>query len=152
VYDTASDANLTGFRGAANATNLLDTIDNTPDVTIFVPINEAINSVGDSLSSLSEEDLANVLSYHLVTGTVGYSSTLENGTMLEASNGGNLQITIDENGTHYVNAARVVTPNVLVANGVVHLIDKYICTLLLVDDRDSHMFSVLNPNSTEVVR
>lgn len=132
VYDTAGAANLTSLRGAANATNLLDTVNETPDITIFAPTNEAFNLVGDSLESLSEEDLANVLGYHVVAGTVGYSSTLENGTTLEASNGGSLEITIDANGTVFVNSARVVTPNVLVANGVVHVIDN-----------------VLNPESTE---
>lgn len=126
MYDTAGAANLTSLRGAANATNLLDTINDTPDITIFAPTNEAFNSVGDSLEGLSEEDLGNVLGYHVVTGTVGYSSTLENGTTLEASNGGTLEITIDANGTVFVNSARVVTPNVLVANGVVHVIDKYV--------------------------
>ncbi|KAF2687184.1 FAS1 domain-containing protein [Lentithecium fluviatile CBS 122367] len=131
VYDTAGAANLTSLRGAANATNLLDTVNNTPDITIFAPTNEAFNSVGDSLESLSEEDLANVLGYHVVVGTVAYSSTLGNGTSVQASNGGNLTITIDGNGTVFVNSARVLTPNVLVANGVVHIIDN-----------------VLNPDST----
>lgn len=59
----------------------------------------------------------------VVSGTVGYSSTLMNGTSLKTMSGANLTITV-ENGTVFVNSAKVVTPDVLVANGVVHVIDK----------------------------
>lgn len=38
-------------------------------------------------------------------------------------NGGQLTITVN-NGSVFVNSARVVLPDVLVANGVVHVIDK----------------------------
>ena len=59
----------------------------------------------------------------VVNGTVGYSSTLKNGTSLTTLSGGKLTITID-NGNVFVNDAKVITPDVLVANGVVHVIDK----------------------------
>lgn len=123
ILSTASAANLTALRGAINATNLIDTVNYTPDVTIFAPTNEAFQSIGSALENLSESDLANVLAYHVVNGTVGYSTDLVNGTSLQTANGANLTVTV-ENGTVFVNAARVVTPNVLVANGVVHVIDK----------------------------
>ena len=46
-----------------------------------------------------------------------------NGTMLTSMSGMNLNITIS-NGSVFVNSAKVVTPDVLVSNGVVHVIDK----------------------------
>ena len=58
-----------------------------------------------------------------MNGTVGYSSDLMNGTTLTAMNGGSLKVTV-ENGNYFVNSAKVLTPDVLVANGVVHVIDK----------------------------
>ena len=45
-----------------------------------------------------------------------------NGTTLTAMNGGNLTVTVAD-GDYFVNSAKVVTPNVLVAGGVVHVID-----------------------------
>lgn len=57
----------------------------------------------------------------VVTGTVGYSTGLTN-TTLTTVNGETLKITI-ENGNVFVNSAKVITPDVLVANGVVHVID-----------------------------
>jgi uncharacterized surface protein with fasciclin (FAS1) repeats len=129
VFDTAAAANLTSFRGAVNATGLIDTVENTPDLTIFAPTSEAFRSVYGALEGLEEQDLQNILAYHVVNGSSpGYSSTLENGTTLQTAFGQNLTITI-ENGTYFVNAARVITPNILVANGVVHIIDKQVFPL-----------------------
>ncbi|KAF2019740.1 FAS1 domain-containing protein [Aaosphaeria arxii CBS 175.79] len=130
LLDTANAANLTAVRGAINATDLIDVVNYTPDVTIFAPTNEAFQSIGSAFENATDI-LGSVLAYHLINGTVGYSNTLENGTSLQTANGANLTITIDGNGTVFVNSARVVVPNVLIANGVVHIIDE-----------------VLNPNNT----
>ncbi|KAF2473461.1 FAS1 domain-containing protein [Lindgomyces ingoldianus] len=131
VSETASTANLTSIRGALNATNLTSIINETPDLTIFAPTNGAFQSIGSALANLSVSDLADILTYHVVNGTVAYSASLMNGTSIQTVQGGNITITIDANGTVFVNSAKVITPNVLVANGVVHVIDN-----------------VLNPNAT----
>jgi hypothetical protein len=67
---------------------------------------------------------------------------------LTTMNGENISITTKSDSTTFVNNAQVITPNLLVANGVVHGIDKYVVpgfsgidTLLI----SSH--SVLNPNN-----
>jgi uncharacterized surface protein with fasciclin (FAS1) repeats len=122
--DTLTTAGLSSLRGALNRTNLIETVDTTPDVTIFAPSNEAFRNIGSALANISDEDLANVLSYHVVKGTVGYSSGLENGTTLTTLSGDNLTITIGEEGRVFVNNARVTIADVLVANGVVHVIDE----------------------------
>jgi len=124
VSDTLTATNLTGLRGALNATNLLDAVDTIPDVTIFAPTTEAFSDIGSVLANASTEDIANILTYHVVNGTVGYSSGLQNGTVLTALNGVNLTITIGEEGRIFVNNARVTIADVLVANGVVHVIDE----------------------------
>jgi uncharacterized surface protein with fasciclin (FAS1) repeats len=124
VSETLTSANLTGLRGALNATNLLDAVDTTPDVTIFAPTTEAFRDIGSALANASVEDISNILTYHVVNGTVGYSSGLENGTVLTALNGDNLTITIGEEGRIFVNSARVTIADILVANGVVHVIDE----------------------------
>jgi uncharacterized surface protein with fasciclin (FAS1) repeats len=43
--------------------------------------------------------------------------------MLTSMSGMNLTVTVS-NGSVFVNSAKVITPDVLVANGVVHVIDK----------------------------
>jgi uncharacterized surface protein with fasciclin (FAS1) repeats len=119
---TALAANLTALAGALNDTGLTNTVDELRDVTIFAPNNAAFQAIGSALPNLSMSDLAGILAYHVVNGTVGYSSTLSN-TTLKSLGGGDLTIRI-EGGSVFVNSAKVVTADVLVANGVVHVIDK----------------------------
>tara|TARA_R110002003_G_scaffold121_5_gene10681 strand:- start:4432 stop:4959 length:528 start_codon:yes stop_codon:yes gene_type:complete len=120
--DTLSAANLISLRGALNATGLVDVVNNTPNITVFAPTNAALQAIGGGLANLSTADITNVLTYHVINGTVGYSSGLANGTVLRAANGANLTITINQ-GRIFVNNARVVTSDVLIANGVAHVID-----------------------------
>jgi len=92
-------------------------------LTVFVPNNAAFQAIGSALPNMTTQQLTNILEYHVVNGTVGYSSDLTNGMTLTAMNGGQLKITIN-NGTVFVNSAEVVMADVLVANGVVHVIDN----------------------------
>jgi len=130
--DTAIAAGLTSLAGALTSAKLVDTVNNLRDVTIFAPANSAFQAIGSGLGNLSTTDLTSILTYHVVQGTVGYSSGLMNGTTLPTVNGANLTVTIN-NGMVFVNGAKVVTPDVLVSNGVVHVID-----------------AVLNPSNTTI--
>ena len=58
----------------------------------------------------------------MVNGTVGYSTTLQNGEMIPTLNGATVKITLS-NGGVMVNQATVTIADVLVANGVVHVIN-----------------------------
>jgi hypothetical protein len=116
-------AGLSSLRGAINATSLTSTIDNSRDVTIFAPANNGFQHIGSALANLSTEQLIDVLAYHVVTGTVGYSSSLRNNRNFTTTNGKNVIITVGNGGT-FVNNARIVVSDVLTANGVIHLIDE----------------------------
>ncbi|KAF2768513.1 Fasciclin-domain-containing protein [Teratosphaeria nubilosa] len=131
VSTTGVDAGLTAFLGAANAANLTSTLDTAQDLTIFAPNNAAFEAIGSGLANLSTADLTSILEYHVLNGTVAYSSLLTN-TAVKTLEGGNITVTI-ENGAVFVNAARVVNADILLSNGVLHIID-----------------SVLNPNNTAV--
>ncbi|KAL8817453.1 MAG: hypothetical protein Q9223_003720 [Gallowayella weberi] len=131
ISSTAEAAGLTGVAGALTQAKLVDTVDSLKDVTVFAPNNSAFQAIGSALPNLTATQLAGILQYHVVNGTVAYSSTLENGTTVPALAGGDLKITIVD-GDVFVNSAKVLIPDVLVANGVVHVIDN-----------------VLNPNKTD---
>ncbi len=122
VSTTAVAANLTSLVGAVTRADLVEAVDTTPDVTIFAPNNEAFQSIGSALGNITDETLTSVLTYHVVAGTVGYSSMLENMT-LTTLNGADVTISVID-GEVFVNSAKVVTPDVLVSNGVVHVIDN----------------------------
>ena len=147
VSATAVDAGLSGVAGALEKAQIADTVDQLSDVTIFAPNNSAFQSIGSALPNLTMSQLADILQYHgksythlpsrikpntalVINGTVAYSSTLMNGTSVPSLLGPNLMITITD-GDVFVNSAKVLIPDILVANGVVHVIDN-----------------VLNPNNT----
>jgi uncharacterized surface protein with fasciclin (FAS1) repeats len=129
ISSTAVAANLTAAVGALTRADLAMTLDEMMDVTVFVPNNEAFDAIGNLARNLSTEDLTSILTYHVINGTVAYSTSLMN-MSVPTLNGENVTISIID-GDVFVNSARVTVPDVLVANGVVHVID-----------------AVLNPSNT----
>lgn len=72
------------------------------------------------------QQLRRILDYHIVNAsTVGYSSNLPNGTVLRTRSGENLTITFASNSL-FVNQARVIQQDLLIANGVMHIIDNFL--------------------------
>ncbi|KAI1396454.1 FAS1 domain-containing protein [Hypoxylon fuscum] len=122
ISETLSNANLTAAEGAINAANLNDSVANTHDVTIFAPNNDAFNAIGSITSNLTSDQLASIVGYHVINGSVNYSTQLQNST-LTTVNGQNITITV-ENGTVYANSAKITVPDILLANGVVHVINQ----------------------------
>ena len=122
ISATLVGANLTALAGAATQANLVAPLSSLRDVTIFAPNNAAFGAIGSATANLTTQQLAGILSYHVVNGTVGYSTALTN-TTLRTLGGQNLTISVN-NGSVFANSAKVVLADVLVANGVVHVIDK----------------------------
>merc|ERR1711988_1381990 len=128
LTSTAQNANLTAFLGAAQNASVAQTLLGAEDLTIFAPSNSAFQDIGSLVGNITMDQLANILSYHVIEGTVAYSSDLSN-TSLTTLQGDDVQITI-ANGSVMVNNATVTNANILFAGGVIHVIDQ-----------------VLNPNS-----
>lgn len=123
ISATAVAANLTSLAGALMNAKLVQTLDTARDVTVFAPNNAAFQAIGSALPNLTMEEVTRILEYHVVNGTVDYSTMLKNDTQLTTMNGRKVHITIN-NGSVFVNSAKVINPDVLVANGVIHVIDK----------------------------
>lgn len=119
---TAQQSNLTALSGAIQSANLGTTLGDLSDVTVFAPNNEAFQSIASVLSNASQAALSSILSYHIVNNSVLYSSDITSNTTLPTLGGGNITITLLNNSI-FVNSARVVNPDVLIAPGVVHVID-----------------------------
>lgn len=120
---TAIEGSLSAVVGALNTTDQAFALEELEDVTIFAPNNDAFAAIGSLVANLSTDDLSSILEYHVISGSVLYSSDLSNGTQ-ETLGGEDVEITISEEGDVFVNAARVVLSDILIANGVVHVIDK----------------------------
>ncbi|KAI9840972.1 MAG: hypothetical protein M1837_001101 [Sclerophora amabilis] len=119
----ATQFNLTAVGGAITKAKLGSYIENTRDLTVFAPRNDAFQAIGSRLKDMTVEQLGGLLRYHVVNGSVNYSPDLKNGTILQSLQGANL--TIRAGGASlYVNSAQIVQQDLLLANGVMHVIDN----------------------------
>lgn len=106
--------------------SLAEYVNTHKDLTIFVPQNAAFQALGETLQSMPSSQLQHILSYHIVnSSTVGYSSNLPNGTVLRTLSGQNLTVTFASNSL-FVNQARVLQQDLLISNGVLHVIDNFL--------------------------
>ncbi|KAL8738549.1 MAG: hypothetical protein Q9181_000656 [Wetmoreana brouardii] len=123
---TVPQFNLTAAGGAVENASLADYLNTHPDLTVFVPQNAAFQALGSTLESLPSQQLQRILNYHVVnSSTVGYSSNLLNGTILRTRSGQNLTMTFTSNSL-FVNQARVIQQDLLLSNGVMHVIDNFL--------------------------
>ncbi|KAK2074961.1 hypothetical protein P8C59_009127 [Phyllachora maydis] len=125
---------LMAFLAALFAAGLVDEFAAARDVTIFAPRSAAFQAVAPALTALAPDDLRAVLRYHLVPGAVRPSARLTNGTLYataldtSATSTSNssappkLRLTRAGN-SMWVDTAQVIQPDILLANGVVHMVD-----------------------------
>lgn len=107
--------NYTDSAGAIEKANLAASGSKLSNVTAFIPNNAAWQSIANIASNLSVQQLQQTLGYHLVPDVVLYSTDLGNMSLPTLAQK-NVTITND-NGTIFVNAAKVVTPNILAFEG-----------------------------------
>ena len=119
---TLLTSNLTALAGAAISANLVPTLEAAPDLTIFAPNNDAFQAIASASSTLSPAALADILTYHVVPRTVAYSVDLTN-TSLPTLQGRDVDIVVHPDGAVFVNNARVINADILLENGVLHVLD-----------------------------
>lgn len=112
---------------AVTAADLVGTLQGDGPFTVFAPTNEAFAALPPAelkrlLKPANQEELANILTYHVVAGDVK-AADLKDGQMVETVQGGKLKVDIADDGTVKVGGATVVQPDVEASNGTVHVID-----------------------------
>jgi uncharacterized surface protein with fasciclin (FAS1) repeats len=113
------------FASLANSANLTDAFDNIPYSTFFIPSDEAFANANASPSAAT----ANLLSGHVIPNFVGYLPSLVNGSTLTTQAGSSVTVTVQGN-NYYINDALIVSSNLILENGVAHVIDQ-VCLFLL---------------------
>ena len=100
------------------------TLQGTGPFTVFAPNNAAFDNLPDgTLENLSTEQLAEILTFHVVEGEIT-SSDLSASQTVETVQGEEILVTVD-GGTVTVNGNAVVgTPDVQASNGVIHIVDN----------------------------
>ncbi len=94
------------------------------EFTVFAPTNEAFDEALAAYPDLTEEEITEILTYHVLTSAV-FSDDLSDGDTAETLQGEDITVTIDGE-TVLINSATVVTADLAGSNGVVHIIDAVI--------------------------
>jgi uncharacterized surface protein with fasciclin (FAS1) repeats len=88
------------------------------------------------LESADQATLQEVLKYHIIPSSVIFSTALGNVTV-KSLQGADLVFTVLEDGSAWVNGAKIVYANTILFNGVAHVIDGLVssspndrCTML----------------------
>jgi uncharacterized surface protein with fasciclin (FAS1) repeats len=132
VSATATLAQLNELVDALTKAMLVNLVDTTESVTIFAPNDQAM--LDANWKDLTVAQLTEVLAYHVIVGTVAYSTMIVDGTVAgPVTTYGGQDVTVAlEGGSVKINDATVTIPDALVTNGVVHVIDKVLIPVFAV--------------------
>lgn len=127
IVETAqATPELTTLVDAVVAAELVETLQGEGPFTVFAPTNDAFAALPPAelerlLKPANRDELANILTYHVVAGDVK-SSDLSDGQMVETVQGEELEVKINGDKV-MVNDAEVVQADIETSNGTVHVID-----------------------------
>ncbi len=130
IVDTAvSSGKFNTLVTAVKAAGLVDTLKGPGPFTVFAPTDEAFAKLpAGTIDSLLKDipKLKNILMYHVTEGKM-MAADLDKHEYLQALNGGELKI--DNKRWHLhrhmkINDASIITPDIMVDNGVCHAIDQ----------------------------
>ncbi len=120
-----SDENFSTLVQLVVDLDLVDVLSNE-ELTVFAPTNAAFEAISDIIPTLSNEDLAEIVTYHVTGGTV-LSSDLQAQQDVEMLQGEKTLIQSSAAGVSINGGRAEVTQADLVAsNGVIHAIDQVI--------------------------
>ncbi|KAF4629131.1 hypothetical protein G7Y89_g9023 [Cudoniella acicularis] len=123
LTDTANSFNLTSFEGALYAANKIQNFTDASDVTIFAPENSAFQALGPAISNMTVQELSSIMDYHFIPSGEIFSPNFSNGTTFTTQNGAKITVRTSGNNV-YINSAQLLTADILLANGVLHVIDN----------------------------
>jgi uncharacterized surface protein with fasciclin (FAS1) repeats len=104
--------------------SFFNTVTAATDMTWFVPNSAAALDGILNASNATQEQFTTLASYHCIIGSVIYSTSLKNGTQLKMFSGLPAIVRILDDGTTYINSAKVIASDYLIENGVMHVIDR----------------------------
>jgi uncharacterized surface protein with fasciclin (FAS1) repeats len=126
-----ANGNFTTLVSALQETGLDTTLANLDtDYTVFAPSDAAFAKLpAGTLDSLSNEQLTDILLYHVLPGKVMADGAItvaqSSNNMVEVANGDKVSLSFADS-TLFVNGAKISTADVMADNGVIHVVDNVI--------------------------
>jgi uncharacterized surface protein with fasciclin (FAS1) repeats len=121
--------NASSIGGILTSSGLGTALQSLKGVTVFLPTNEAVAKLGpEAIAALNQTTLETILQNHVVNNTVAYSTSLGGAGDVISLAGEKFTFNLKgPNGTATVTSgnvtANIVYTDIIVRNGVVHLID-----------------------------
>ncbi|MDG1147503.1 MAG: fasciclin domain-containing protein [Crocinitomicaceae bacterium] len=154
VVDVAIDNGFTSLTTAVVTAELLPALTNPlAELTVFAPTNQAFDNLAVALGTdinglLANPELADILLYHVVSGTV-LSTGLSNG-MVPTLNG--QSVTVDLSTGVMINSSNVTLADLTADNGVVHVVDAVLVpSLAAIDEMDQGSILIYPNPATEIL-
>lgn len=129
IVDIAtSDARFTTLVKALQAADLVDTLKNDGQFTVFAPTDEAFQKLGaDKLNELlkpeNKEALKDILFYHVARKEILADKVVKlNGKELNMLNNKKAKIEV-KNNEAYIDGAKIIITDIRAKNGIIHVID-----------------------------
>ena len=136
VEIASADAQFSILVDALQRVNLVSVLEGAGPFTVFAPTNAAFQALGVDLNTISDEDLTEILLYHVLGGKVTSSQILDGQTYVStaAATGPNdtaLSMLIEKvGGIVTINGSiNVSTADIDATNGVIHVVDAVITPL-----------------------
>jgi uncharacterized surface protein with fasciclin (FAS1) repeats len=109
--------------------DLLTTLQGDGPFTLFAPTDQAFTDAGIDLAALNTEEgkatLTDILLHHVFISDSIWASQIEDGQMVSMANGDNITLSKSD-GKIMIGDATVTGADVLVSNGIIHVVDKVI--------------------------
>ena len=127
----ASSDDFSTLVAAVTEAELVETLQGEGPFTVFAPTNAAFEQALADLGLtadelLASEDLAGILTYHVVAGKIMAADAIAaDGTEVATVNGDTIEVSVVD-GSVMIDGATVVTADLEAGNGVVHVIDSVI--------------------------
>ena len=128
VGQAAANSNFTSLVSALGSAegDLVTTLQGDGPFTVFAPVNSAFDAISSVTATLSASDLANVLTYHVVSPANVLSTTLTDGQVVQTLNGQDFTVNVGSNVTitdQSANNVGIILVDVQATNGVIHVLD-----------------------------
>ncbi len=131
VGHAQANSNFSSLVGALAGApgELVSVLQATGPYTVFAPVNSGFDAIADVIATLTADQLASVLTYHVVSGANVLSTDLSNNMTVTAVNGQDFTVLIgdsvqiqDAGG----NTSDVIITDVQATNGVIHALSSVI--------------------------
>src|ERR1700743_2799364 len=123
LSETAQTTGETTFVSLTNASSQTPILDSTPLITVFIPTNDAFAAANISASS---SGISSLIGGHVLQDFAGYIPSFTNGSTYTTQSGTTVTFTI-QGENYFINNAKIVSSNLVLENGVAHVIDS-VCT------------------------